>query len=56
MRPYHDDYGLPEETRIKAIVDSEIIGISKAAALNRVATTSIYRWKRAYKTQSYARS
>lgn len=51
--PYHEDYGLPEELRSKAIEDSKHLGTKKAAQVHRVSLSAIYKWKRDYKSETY---
>lgn len=48
--PYHADYGLPDETRVRAIKDSELIGVPKAAKIHRVSASAIYKWRRDLKS------
>lgn len=43
---YHPDYGLPNEIRICALRDAKEMHISLAAQKNRVAVSTIYKWRK----------
>lgn len=42
----HPDYGLPKELRIDCVVLAEVIGVAKAAKINNVSKSSIYKWRK----------
>jgi hypothetical protein len=46
MTHFHPDYGLPDELRLAAIKDAEIIGVKQSAVLHRVSEPSIYKWRK----------
>jgi hypothetical protein len=46
MIGFHPDYGLPDELRLAAIKDAEIIGVKQSAVLHRVSEPSIYKWRK----------
>jgi transposase-like protein len=48
---YHPDYGLPDEVRIRALRDAEDMHISLAAQKNRVAMSTLYRWRKDMKRE-----
>lgn len=43
---YHPDYGLSDEVRIRALRDAKEMHISLAAQKNRVAISTIYKWRK----------
>ena len=45
---YTKDYGLGDDYRIHAVIDSLLYGVEEAAKKRRVSTTSIYRWRKDY--------
>lgn len=50
LSPYHPDYGLPNDTRIRAVRIAETSGVKAAAAECNVAVSTVYRWRNAYAT------
>ena len=45
---YTKDYGLGDDYRIHAVIDSLLYGVEKAAKKRRVSVSSIYKWRRDY--------
>ena len=45
---YTKDYGLGDDYRIHAVIDSLLYGVKAAAKKRRVSITSIYRWRKDY--------
>jgi hypothetical protein len=45
---YTKDYGLGDDYRIHAVIDSLLYGVEAAAKKRRVSVTSIYRWRKDY--------
>jgi len=43
---YHPAYGLPDDTRCQVLADSENYGIYAAAKMNRLAMSTVYRWRK----------
>lgn len=43
---YHPAYGLPDDMRCRALADSENHGIYAAAKMNKLAMSTIYRWRK----------
>jgi hypothetical protein len=50
--PYHPAYGLPDDTRERAVRLAESVGIEAAAAEFNVAKSTIYRWRSDYATSA----
>lgn len=50
LSPYHPDYGLTNDTRIRAVRIAETSGVKAAAAECNVAVSTVYRWRNAYAT------
>jgi transposase-like protein len=48
---YHPDYGLPDEVRIRALRDAEEMHINLAAQKNRVAMSTLYKWRKDMKRE-----
>jgi hypothetical protein len=46
--PYHPDYGLTNDTRIRALLIAETSGVKAAAKELNVAVSTIYRWRSDY--------
>lgn len=46
MTPFHPAYGLTDETRAKILKDAEILGVARAAEVNNVSGTAIYKWRK----------
>lgn len=45
---YTKHYGLGDDYRIHAVLDSLLYGVKKAAKKNNVSIPSIYKWRREY--------
>lgn len=45
---YTKDYGLGDDYRLRAVLDSLIYDPKKAAKKNNVSLTSIYKWRKHY--------
>ena len=43
---YHPNYGLENEIRMNAVRASKILGVRQAAAVFRVSTSAIYKWRK----------
>jgi transposase-like protein len=43
---YHQDYGLPDELRQRAVAMSREAGVEFAAAYFNVSKVSIYKWRK----------
>jgi len=43
---YNPAYGLPDDTRCRALADSENHGIYAAAKMNNLAMSTVYRWRK----------
>lgn len=50
LSPYHPDYGLTNDTRIRAVRIAETSGVKAAAAECNVAVSTVYKWIRVYAT------
>ena len=48
--PYHPDYELTNDTRIRAVRIAETAGVEAAAAECNVSVSTVYRWRNAYAT------
>jgi hypothetical protein len=48
ISPYHRDYGLTDELRIRVIEDAVAMGVKRAAIKNNVHVASVYNWLRDY--------
>lgn len=46
MHIYHPAYGLADDTRYQALVDAEMHGIYAAAKMNKLAMSTVYRWRK----------
>ena len=46
--PYHPDYGLTDELRLRVINDAQAMGAKRAAIKNNVHVASVYNWLRDY--------
>jgi hypothetical protein len=44
--PYHEDYGLPDSMRMKAVEESYALSVARSAKNNRVSPASIYKWRK----------
>jgi hypothetical protein len=44
--PYHEDYGLPDSLRMKAVEESYVLSVARSAKNNGVSPASIYNWRR----------
>jgi hypothetical protein len=42
---YHKEYGLTDEIRIRVVRDAQEMPIKMAAQKNRVALSSVYKWR-----------
>ena len=43
---YHEEYGLTDEIRIRVVRDAQERPITMAAQKNRVAASSVYKWRK----------
>ena len=43
---YHEEYGLTDEIRIRVVRDAQKMPIKMAAQKNRVALSSVYKWRK----------
>jgi hypothetical protein len=43
---YHKEYGLTDEIRIRVVRDAQEMPIKMAAQKNRVALSSVYKWRK----------
>lgn len=43
---YHPAYGLPDDYRLRVLADAETLGVPQAAALHRLSTGCIYKWRK----------
>lgn len=50
--PYHQDYGLTDELRLRVIDDAQAMGAKRAAIKNNVHVASVYNWMRDYGAKS----
>lgn len=46
--PFHPAYGLPNDTRLRAVRLAETSGVKAAAKELNLAPTTLYRWRNAY--------
>ena len=44
--PWHEGYGMADETRMKILKDAELYGVKSASEMNRVSDTIIYIWRK----------
>lgn len=47
--PFHPDYGLTDEYRLRALLYAERTDMRTAAAAYNVGLSSLYRWRDAYR-------
>ena len=53
---YTKDYGLGDDYRIHAVIDSLLYGVEAAAKKRRVSVSSIYKWRRDYNQAAQVKS
>lgn len=44
--PYHQDYGLTDHLRMKAVEESYVLSVAQSAKNNKVSAVSIYKWRK----------
>jgi hypothetical protein len=44
MKPFHPDYGLTDDYRIRTVAHAQISGVTAAAKMNRVGQTTVRSW------------
>ena len=52
LSPYHPNYGLTDDTRIRALLIAETSGVKAAAEELNVAVSTVYRWRSDYATSA----